>query len=159
MWVTFANAKATHIFFSKNTCELDIVLTRTVNILTTNEIVKQTMLWTTGPRWPLIGIQIKSLLLSSLIQQTTNWWYFCYFSQKTLTFYVKAYFLEVSKPIFLEKRRKVFQKVFLWNFYSACRVLRLTLLWAIALNRVAVVGGGGGGGRGRGMSRHVFSEK
>ena len=24
-------------FFSKNTCELDIVLTRTVNILTTNE--------------------------------------------------------------------------------------------------------------------------
>ena len=27
-------------FFSKNTCELDIVLTRTVNILTTNELVK-----------------------------------------------------------------------------------------------------------------------
>ena len=33
----YANAKATHIFFSKNTCELDIVLTRTVNILTTND--------------------------------------------------------------------------------------------------------------------------
>ena len=42
-------AKATHIFFSKNTCELDILLTRTVNILTTNELVKLTMLWTTGP--------------------------------------------------------------------------------------------------------------
>ena len=38
-------------FFSKNTCELDIVLTRTVNILTTNELVKLMMLWTTGPRW------------------------------------------------------------------------------------------------------------
>ena len=27
-------------FFSKNTCELDIVCTGTVNILTTNELVK-----------------------------------------------------------------------------------------------------------------------
>ena len=31
-------------FFSKNSCEFDIVLTRTVNILTTNELVKLTML-------------------------------------------------------------------------------------------------------------------
>ena len=38
-------------FFSrKNTCDLDIVLTRTVNVLATNEFVKVTMLWTTGPR-------------------------------------------------------------------------------------------------------------
>ena len=36
--------------FSKNNCELDIVLTRLVNILTFNELVKLTMLWTTGPR-------------------------------------------------------------------------------------------------------------
>ena len=36
-------------FFSKNTCELDIVLTRTVNSLTTKALVKLTMLWTTGP--------------------------------------------------------------------------------------------------------------
>ena len=36
-------------FFSKNTCELDIVFTRTVKILTTNELVKLTTLWTTGP--------------------------------------------------------------------------------------------------------------
>ena len=36
-------------FFSKNTCKLDTVLTRTVNVLTTNELVKLTMLWTTGP--------------------------------------------------------------------------------------------------------------
>ena len=41
MWVTQV--------FSKNTCELDIVLTRTVNVLTSNELVKLTMLWTTGP--------------------------------------------------------------------------------------------------------------
>ena len=31
-------------FFSKNTCDLDIVLTRTVNILTSNKLVKLTML-------------------------------------------------------------------------------------------------------------------
>ena len=37
-------------FFSKNTCEFGIVLTITVNILTTNELVKLTTLWTTGPR-------------------------------------------------------------------------------------------------------------
>ena len=37
--VAFASAKATHIFFSKNICELDIVLTRTVNILTTKELL------------------------------------------------------------------------------------------------------------------------
>ena len=41
-------------FFSKNTCELDIVLTRTVNILTINTLVKPTMLWTTGP-WTILG--------------------------------------------------------------------------------------------------------
>ena len=34
------------LFFSKNTCEIDIVLTRTVTILTTNELVKLTMFWT-----------------------------------------------------------------------------------------------------------------
>ena len=50
MWVAFAFAKATHIFFSKNTCELDVVQTRTVNILTTNELVKLTMLSAAGPR-------------------------------------------------------------------------------------------------------------
>ena len=54
MWVVFAFTKATH-FFSKNTCGLDIVHTRTVNILTTNELVKLMMLWTTGPR-PFSGI-------------------------------------------------------------------------------------------------------
>ena len=49
MAYTLIFAKATY-FFSKNTCEFDIVLTKTVNILTTNELVKLTMLWTTGPR-------------------------------------------------------------------------------------------------------------
>ena len=49
MWVAFAFAKATHIFLQQNTWELDIVLTRTVNILTSDELVKLTMLWTTGP--------------------------------------------------------------------------------------------------------------
>ena len=48
--LTMSFAKGTCIFFSKNTLELDIVLTRTVNILTINELVQLTMLWTTGPR-------------------------------------------------------------------------------------------------------------
>ena len=41
---------STLTFFSKNTCELDNVLTRTLNILTTKKPVKLTMLWTTRPR-------------------------------------------------------------------------------------------------------------
>ena len=36
-------------FFSKNTCELNTVLTRTVNILTTNKLVKLTMFEQLGP--------------------------------------------------------------------------------------------------------------
>ena len=36
-------------FFQQNTCELHIVLTRTVNILAINELVKLIMLWRTGP--------------------------------------------------------------------------------------------------------------
>ena len=47
---SFCICKSYSHFFSKNTCEFDTVLTRTVNILTTNEFVKLRMLWTTGPR-------------------------------------------------------------------------------------------------------------
>ena len=46
-------------FFTKNICELAIVLTRTVNILTTNEHVKLTMLWTAGPRYQLWDHEFK----------------------------------------------------------------------------------------------------
>ena len=46
MWVAFALSYS-H-FFSKNTCEFDTVLTRTVNVLPTNELVKLMTLWTTG---------------------------------------------------------------------------------------------------------------
>ena len=56
-----AFSKVPHIFFSKNTCDLDIVVTRTANILTTNELVKLTMLWTTGPR----KLQTLSFLLKN----------------------------------------------------------------------------------------------
>ena len=48
---SFCKCKSYSHFFSKNNYELDIVLTRTVNILITNELVKLTMLWTTGPWW------------------------------------------------------------------------------------------------------------
>ena len=41
---SFCICKSYSHFFGKNTCELDIVLNRTVNILTTNKLVKLTML-------------------------------------------------------------------------------------------------------------------
>ena len=52
MWVAFAFAKATHIF-QKNTYELGIALTITVNILTTNELIKWRMLLN---NWALIRL-------------------------------------------------------------------------------------------------------
>ena len=46
MWVALHLQKLLpFFFFSKNTCELDIVLTRTVNILTTNKLVKLKLLF------------------------------------------------------------------------------------------------------------------
>ena len=41
---SFCICKSYSHFFSKNTCEIDIVFTRTVNILTTNKLVKLTTL-------------------------------------------------------------------------------------------------------------------
>ena len=41
---SFPICKSYSHFFSKNTYELDIVLTRTVNVLTTNKLIKLTML-------------------------------------------------------------------------------------------------------------------
>ena len=49
MWVAFAFEKPTYIL-QQTTYEFDFVLTRAVNFLTTNELVKLTMLWTTGSR-------------------------------------------------------------------------------------------------------------
>ena len=46
---SFCICKSYSHFFSKNTCELDFVFTRTANIITTNEFVKLTTLWTNGP--------------------------------------------------------------------------------------------------------------
>ena len=47
---SFCICKSYSHFLSKNTRELDIILTRAFNILITNELVKLTMLWTTGAK-------------------------------------------------------------------------------------------------------------
>ena len=47
---SFCSAKATHIFSAKNIRILYIEVSKTVNEMTLNELVKLTMLWTTGPR-------------------------------------------------------------------------------------------------------------
>ena len=46
---SFCSAKATHIFSAKNIRILHIKSAKTVNKMTLNELVKLTMLWTTGP--------------------------------------------------------------------------------------------------------------
>ena len=69
MW---ANLQKLLTFFQQNICELDIVLTRTVNILTTNELVKLTMLWTTEP-W-MLGLWVirRSLHIDKIHKNKKN---------------------------------------------------------------------------------------
>ena len=49
MWVAFAVQKLLTFFQQKNIRILYIESTKTVNEMTLNELVKLTMLWTTGP--------------------------------------------------------------------------------------------------------------
>ena len=49
MWVAFAVQKLLTFFSAKNIRMLYIESAKTVNEMTLNELVKLTMLWTTGP--------------------------------------------------------------------------------------------------------------
>ena len=53
--------------FQQKYCELDIILTRAVNILTTNELVKLTMLWTTRRKRTFWHVQPTKTQISLLI--------------------------------------------------------------------------------------------
>ena len=52
---SFCSAKATHIFSAKNFWKLYIESSKIVNEMALNELVKLTMLWTTGP-WLLMDL-------------------------------------------------------------------------------------------------------
>ena len=54
-------------FFNKKYLWIRYLLTRTVNILTTNELVKLTMLWTTGPRLLLLLTVLRQFSLCWLL--------------------------------------------------------------------------------------------
>ena len=49
MWVALHLQKLL-TFVQQNTFEMDIVVTKTVYIMTTNELIKLTLLWITEPR-------------------------------------------------------------------------------------------------------------
>ena len=73
---SFCSAKATHIFSAKNIIILYIESAKTVNEMTLNELVKLTMLWTTGPRfymdsWP--GIILFTLFDSLFMEVFSGW--------------------------------------------------------------------------------------
>ena len=52
---SFSSAKAPHIFSAKNISTLDFRRTRKLNESLTNDFVKLTMLWTTGPRSSIVN--------------------------------------------------------------------------------------------------------
>ena len=70
---SFCNAKATHIFSAKNIRILYIEFAKTVNEMTLYELVKLTMLWTTGP-WYMF--QIKNILFKDSLK-LIEYVYFC----------------------------------------------------------------------------------
>ena len=59
---SFCSAKATHIFPAKNIRILCIESAKTVNEMTLNELVKLTMLWTTGP-WLVFIVHMKKFCI------------------------------------------------------------------------------------------------
>ena len=103
-------------FFSKNTCELDIVLTRIVNILTTNEFVKLTMLY----NWAL----------------KSRWFYLFFYVYKKIVLnisFIGDDFSEMSGLLFLEKiEKKVGNLLFVnvaWNLLKVNKTL-LKKVWS-----------------------------
>ena len=66
---SFCSAKATHIFSAKNIRVVYIEAAKIVNEMTLNELVKLTMLWTTGPWYIVTEIQFYQLMLATLIQR------------------------------------------------------------------------------------------
>ena len=129
---------------SKNTCELNIVLTRTVNILTTNKLVKLTMLWTTGPwflcpRLPLAGVGHIAFCRDvtcacAYVTFVTRFKFTCKFRCK----FTSAFLLQLITfiPSGLES----------WNFVWHLPTSRPTIVW-YRCPRVMPLGGG----RGRGI--------
>ena len=73
---SFCIYKSYSHFFSKNNCELDNVLTITFNILTTNELVKLTMLTEQlGPDVPILIILRVNMLGACKLSKCKQCWY------------------------------------------------------------------------------------
>ena len=68
---SFCSAKATHIFSAKNIRILYIEYAKTVNVMTLNELVKLTTLWTTGPWLLSNAMQVDLGLHCSLFHEVT----------------------------------------------------------------------------------------
>ena len=70
---SFCNAKATHIFSAKNIRILYIESAKTVNEMTLNELVKLTMLWTTGPSLTFIQLMWYQEGESVIMKGSVQW--------------------------------------------------------------------------------------
>ena len=103
---SFCICKSYSHFISKNTCELGIVLTRTANILTTNQLIKLMMLWTTGPRALKHQSQQQQITFSNIFfllllffKENKSWyfmWIICLFSLKNKFRMLSLYLFKMS---------------------------------------------------------------
>ena len=98
---SFCSAKAPHIFSAKNISTLDFRPTRRLNESLTNDFVKLTMLWTTGP-WHL-GMQCTANAVN--------------FNIKTIVFWI----LKHMSPV---KRICVVEHSVMTNFNCACPAIQ-----------------------------------
>ena len=96
---SFCSAKATHIFSAKNIRILYTESAKIVNEMTLNELVKLTMLWTTGP-WILLLLLLFNLSWKLSPLETFAWKVKAYFLLwRQFAWIIKAYFLENKKTI------------------------------------------------------------
>ena len=125
---SFCICKSYSHFFSKNTCELDIVLTRTVNILITNELVKLTTLWTTGP-----GQHIMPLLSCGRVYIAQDEGYphniFSYFSKNKTTTHVVGTHQKCFAEMLLRSTHHV---CFFWEIRKISTLFVVKELWRLS---------------------------
>ena len=131
---SFCSAKATHIFSAKNIRILYIESTKTVNEMTLNELVKLTMLWTTGP-WMILSLctgwseSMHSALVWRLFFGLTLSVYFWYSLESYQCFQVGKWASSVAAPEQLRNYFKnftilLYNNQILWDLWTTKTLIR-----------------------------------
>ena len=124
---SFCNAKAPHIFSAKNISTLDFRRTRRLNESLTNDFVKLTMLWTSGPCYlPTQNFQVR--------RKKKNFFLLC---PKKRHYFGAKLFINRSNIFFLFKKDQnnywVGGKMMSLSVNSKLNIFKVGLNWLVSL--------------------------